>query len=160
MYGVGGAAAIIIMQPVAHLKLGHRFHALLKVCSDRKDIVPLMQTSHIPSVPLFVLRGTVWPSSSPSRIVWPPRSTCKTTRSGWLETVVWRTAYKQNNITLVNKLTEQIFFSFGRHWIVLSLVYSDHHVRLHTCSSLTACRPLISTDLTNWSATCGASHNN
>ena len=24
-----------------HLKLGHRFHALLKVCSDRDDTVPL-----------------------------------------------------------------------------------------------------------------------
>ena len=26
-----------------HLKLGHRFHALLKVCSGRDDIVPLIQ---------------------------------------------------------------------------------------------------------------------
>ena len=24
-----------------HLKLGHRFHALLEVCSDRDDTVPL-----------------------------------------------------------------------------------------------------------------------
>ena len=26
-----------------HLKLGHRFHALLKVCSDRDDTVPLIR---------------------------------------------------------------------------------------------------------------------
>ena len=31
----------VIFSHCVHLKLGHRFHALLKVCSDRDDIVPL-----------------------------------------------------------------------------------------------------------------------
>ena len=30
----------VIFSHCVHLKLGHRFHALLKVCSDRDDIVP------------------------------------------------------------------------------------------------------------------------
>ena len=34
----------VIFSHCVHLnKLGHRFHALLKVCSDRDDIVPLIQ---------------------------------------------------------------------------------------------------------------------
>ena len=32
----------VIFRHGVHLKLGHRFHALLKVCSDREDIVPLI----------------------------------------------------------------------------------------------------------------------
>ena len=32
----------LIFSHCVHLKLGHRFNALLKVCSDRDDIVPLM----------------------------------------------------------------------------------------------------------------------
>ena len=32
----------VIFSHCVHLKLGHRFHALLKVCSDRDDAVPLM----------------------------------------------------------------------------------------------------------------------
>ena len=31
----------VIFSHRAHLQLGHRFHALLKVCSDRDDTVPL-----------------------------------------------------------------------------------------------------------------------
>ena len=31
----------VIISHCVHLKLGHRFHALLKVCSDRDDTVPL-----------------------------------------------------------------------------------------------------------------------
>ena len=31
----------VIFNHCFHLKLGHRFHALLKVCSDRDDVVPL-----------------------------------------------------------------------------------------------------------------------
>ena len=31
----------VIFSDCVHLKLGHRFHALLKVCSDRDNIVPL-----------------------------------------------------------------------------------------------------------------------
>ena len=31
----------VIFSHCVHLKLGHRFHDLLKVCSDRDDIVPL-----------------------------------------------------------------------------------------------------------------------
>ena len=31
----------VIFSHCVHLKLGHRFHALLKACSDRDDIVPL-----------------------------------------------------------------------------------------------------------------------
>ena len=35
----------VIFSHCVHLKIGHRFHALLKVCSDRDDIVPLTQIS-------------------------------------------------------------------------------------------------------------------
>ena len=35
---VGG----IIFSHSVHLKLGHRFHTLSEVCSDRDDIVPLI----------------------------------------------------------------------------------------------------------------------
>ena len=31
----------VIFSHCVHLKLGHGFHALLKVCSDRDDTVPL-----------------------------------------------------------------------------------------------------------------------
>ena len=31
----------VIFSRYVHLKLGHRFHALLKICSDHDDIVPL-----------------------------------------------------------------------------------------------------------------------
>ena len=31
----------VIISHCAHLKLGHRFHAPSKVCSDRDDVVPL-----------------------------------------------------------------------------------------------------------------------
>ena len=37
----------IFFSHCAHLKLGHRFHALLEVCSDRDDIVPLRWVSAI-----------------------------------------------------------------------------------------------------------------
>ena len=30
----------VVFSHCVHLKLGHRFHALLKVCSDRDDIAP------------------------------------------------------------------------------------------------------------------------
>ena len=33
----------VIFSHCVHLKLGHRFHALLKVCSDHDDIVPLIE---------------------------------------------------------------------------------------------------------------------
>ena len=35
----------VILSHCAHLKLWHRFHALLKVCSDCDDIVPLTEQS-------------------------------------------------------------------------------------------------------------------
>ena len=34
----------VIFSHCVHLKLGHRFHALLKVCSDRDDIVKTIYT--------------------------------------------------------------------------------------------------------------------
>ena len=34
----------VIFSQCVHLKLGHRFHALLKVYSDRDDTVPLNET--------------------------------------------------------------------------------------------------------------------
>ena len=39
----------VIFSRCVHLKLGHRFHALLKVCSDRDDIVRLIVFDDCPS---------------------------------------------------------------------------------------------------------------
>ena len=36
----------VIFSHCVHLKLGHRFHALLKVCSDRNDTVPYCSLEH------------------------------------------------------------------------------------------------------------------
>ena len=33
----------VIFSHCVHLKVGHRFHALLKVCSERDDVVNLSQ---------------------------------------------------------------------------------------------------------------------
>ena len=40
----------VIFSHWVHLKLGHRFHALSKVCTDRDDIVPLMVITIYPLV--------------------------------------------------------------------------------------------------------------
>ena len=40
----------VIINHCVHLKLGHRFHALLKDCFDRDDIVPLKATFNMVNV--------------------------------------------------------------------------------------------------------------
>ena len=50
----------VIFSHCVHFKLGHRFHALLKVCSDRDDIAPLTLLEQLLTKLLHLSKEVNW----------------------------------------------------------------------------------------------------
>ena len=68
----------VIFSHCVHLKLGHRFHALLKVCSDRDDIVPLKVLAALKKLAFSTM---VTRSYDLPRKLWSHSSSCFSSQS-------------------------------------------------------------------------------